>query len=100
MNTRELYKQKFEAQMHEWRAKLDVMTAQAEKLTAQAKIEVQPHLDAVQAKFDDAKAKLKEIAAAGDDKWDDVVKAADQGWRELRNVAEGAQDALHQKKPD
>jgi hypothetical protein len=100
MNNREIYKQKFEAQVHEWSAKLDVMKAQAEKLTAQAKLDLKPHLDAVQTKFDDAKAKLQHAAATGDDKWDEVVKAVDHGWAELKSAAEGALDAMKQEKAD
>jgi outer membrane protein TolC len=94
METRELYKQKYEAQMHEWNAKLDVMKAQTEKLTVQAKLDVKPHLDAVHAKFDAAKARLNEIAEATDDKWDDVVKEVDHAWNDLKAAAEGAYDAM------
>ena len=94
METRELYKQQYQAQMHEWSAKLDVMKAQSEKLSAQAKIDVKPHLDAVHAKFEAAKAGLKDVVEATDDKWDGVVKDVTHGWAELKAVAEGAYAAL------
>src|SRR4051794_24486081 len=94
MNTRDLYKQKFEAQMHEWSAKLDTMTAQAEKLSVQAKLDLKPHLEAVQAKLEAARARVTEISAATDDKWDGLVVAIDHGWTELKSAAEGAYDAL------
>lgn len=100
METRELYKQKFEAQIHEWSAKLDGMKAQAEKMTAQARIEAKPHLDAVHAKFDAAKAKLGAIAEATDDKWNEVVKDVDGAWSELKAAAEGAYDAMKHPKKD
>ena len=100
METRELYKQKYEAQMHEWSAKLDGIKAQAEKLSAQAKLDAKPHLDAVHAKFDAAKAKLSTIAGTTDDKWNDVVKDVDAAWSDLKAAAEGAYDAMksHPKK--
>jgi hypothetical protein len=94
METRELYKQKYQAQMHEWSAKLDGLKAQTEKLTAQAKLDVKPHIDAVHAKFDAAKAKLGTIAETTDDKWSDVVTEVDTAWNELKAAAEGAYDAL------
>lgn len=94
MEARELYKQKYEAQMHEWNAKLDLMKAQTEKLTVQAKLDVMPHVDAVHAKLDAAKAKLNEIAVATDDKWDDVVRGIDHAWSDLKAAAEGAYDAM------
>jgi len=100
METRELYKQKYEAQLREWHAKLDGMKAQAEKLTAQAKIDVKPHIDTAHAKFETAKAKLTEIAGATNEKWDAVVKDVDHAWNELKAAAEGAFDALKSHKKD
>ena len=98
MEKRELYKQKFEAQMHEWHAKLDELKAETEKLTAQAKLDVKPHLEAAHAKLDAAKAKLHVIAGATEEKWDGVVKDVDHGWGELKAAAEGAYDALKRHK--
>ena len=98
METRDLYKQKYEAQVHEWTAKLDLMKAQSEKLTAQAKLDVKPHLDAVHAKYDAAKVRLEKLASTSDDKWNDVVAELDHGWTELKAAAEGAYDALKRHK--
>jgi hypothetical protein len=98
MESRELYKQKYEAQIHEWSAKLDLMKAQSEKLTVQAKLEVKPLLDAAHARFDAAKAKLDQIATSTDDRWDDVVKSAANTWSELKAAAEGALQAVHHRK--
>ena len=100
METRELYKQKYEAQMREWSAKLDVLTAQTERLTVEARLEVKPHLDALHAKFDAAKARLGEIAAATDDKWDHVAEGVDHAWNDLKAAAEGAYDAMKPHKKD
>ena len=101
MENRELYKQKYEAQLHEWSAKLDVMRAQTEKLTAQAKLDIRPHIDAVHSKFNIAKAKLNEIASTADDKWHGAVKDVDHAWQDFKAAAEGALDAVKtQKKKD
>ena len=97
METRELYKQKYEAQLHEWSAKIEALGAHADKLTAEAKLEAKPHLDSLHAKIEAAKAKLHEIAEATDDKWDDVMKSADHAWSDVKASVEGAYDAL--KKP-
>jgi len=94
MQTRELYKQKYQAQIHEWSAKLEVMKAQSEKLTAQTKLDVKPLLDAAHAKFAAAKAKLDELAVATEDKWEDVVKEASRTWSDLEAATEGAYGAL------
>jgi hypothetical protein len=100
MDTRELYKKKYEAQMNEWSAKLDVMKAQTDKLTAQAKLDVKRQVDIAQAKFDAAKAKFNDITGATDDRWDSVVKEADRTWQDLKAAAEGALAAMKNHKQD
>lgn len=100
MESRELYKQKYEAQIQEWKAKLDVMKAQAEKLSAQAKLDIKPRIDAAHAKFEAAKARLDEIAKATDEKWGDVVKDVDKTWADLKAAAEGAYDAVKRRSKD
>jgi uncharacterized protein YqhQ len=97
METRELYKQKYEAQIREWSAKLEALAAHADKLTAQAKIDAKPHLDGISTKLEAAKAKLHELAAATDDKWEDAKKSADHVWSDLKASLEGAHDIV---KPD
>jgi predicted ribosome quality control (RQC) complex YloA/Tae2 family protein len=101
METREIYKQKFEAQLKELKAKLDEQKAHAQKLSAEAKLEMKPALDATHAKLEAAKEKLRAAAGATDDKWDSVKTDLDQAWQDAKASAEGAYDALtkHQKKP-
>jgi hypothetical protein len=47
METRELYEAKYQAQIHERMAKLDVVKARAEKMSAQTKLDAKPRLDAM-----------------------------------------------------
>ena len=94
METRELYRQKYEAQIREWSAKLEALSAHADKLTAEAKLDAKPRLDALHHKLDAAKAKLEEIAEATDDKWDDVRRGCDHMWHDVKASVEGAYDAL------
>lgn len=100
METRELYRKKYEAQLQEWSAKVDEVKARSQKLAAQAQLDMKPHADAVQGKFEAAKAKLHEMAEATDDTWEEVKKAADHAWAEVTGAVEGAYDALksHAKK--
>jgi hypothetical protein len=97
-NTRELYRQKYEAQLHEWSAKIEALTAHVDKLTADAKLDAKPHLDAVHGKASAVKAKLQEIAQATDDGWEDVKTGADHTWNDFKAAVEGAYDALISKK--
>jgi hypothetical protein len=94
MPTRDLYRQKFSAQLHEWNARLDLLVARSERLEVKAKLEVTPLVDAVHERLTSAKAALAEIAAATDDRWAAVVKDADKVWADLKAAADGANDAL------
>ena len=94
METRELYKQKYQAQLHEWSAKLEALIARTDVLTAQAKLDAKPGIDAMHLKIEAAKAKLHAIAEATDDKWDEVKKDAEHAWDEAKGAVEGAYDAL------
>jgi hypothetical protein len=94
MNNRELYKQKYEAQMHEWSAKLDLMKAQSEKLTAEAKLEMKPHLDSVHEKLGAAQARFQDAAMATDDRWHELTSSIDESWKDFKASVEGAYDAL------
>ena len=94
METRELYKQKYAAQLHEWTAKFEVLKAQGEKKTAQAKLDAKPRLDGMSQKLEQAKTKMHELASATDDKWEEVKTAAEHAWNEAKAAVEGAVDAV------
>ena len=97
MTTRELYARKYEAQLHEWSAQLEVMGARIQKATAVTRLEVQPHFDAVRAKFDAAKNKLAELREIADDKWNGMVDTVERTWRDLEAAAAGAYDVLRRR---
>jgi ElaB/YqjD/DUF883 family membrane-anchored ribosome-binding protein len=100
METRELYRQKYEAQIHEWSAKLEGLIAHTDKLTAQAKLDAKPRLDALHLKIEAAKTKLHEMASATDDKWEEVKAGAEHLWHEVKGAVEGAYDVIKPDKKD
>ncbi|MDR3670662.1 MAG: hypothetical protein P4L36_07455 [Holophaga sp.] len=70
---RKAYYEKFDAQLDEWGVQIDHLKAR----TAAAKDEFirdhEPALDALQRKHEEAMATMKDLKAAGDDAWDDLV---------------------------
>ena len=94
METRELYAKKYEAQLNEWRGKIDALTAHVQKSAAQAQLDLKPHLDGVSKHYEAAKTKLAHVAKATDDKWDGVKHDAEAAWNDLKNSVDGAMDAL------
>jgi hypothetical protein len=79
MDTRKAYQEKIEAQLKEWSAKAMEWQAKAEMAKADAKIEMQKHLQTLQAKQEAAQKKLNELKEAGADAWEqakpDLTKA-------------------------
>lgn len=102
METREAYKDKYEAQLKVWGAKVDVIKAQAEMVKAQAKIDLAPQVNAVHEKYEAAKATLEHLAKATDDKWTDIKSDADKAWHDFEASVQGAFAAIkpHAKKHD
>lgn len=94
METRELYRQKYEAQLHEWSAKIDVLKAQAEMMTVQAQLDMKPKLDVAHEKLESAKERLHDIAVAADDGWEGLKKTADHTWSDVIVAVEGALDLV------
>jgi len=94
MDTRETYRQKYEALLNEWQAKMDAMKANAEKLSAQAKLDMKPKMDVARQKFERAGSELRRIAGSTEDKWNDVAGDVDRAWEDFKAAAEGAYDAL------
>ncbi len=102
MDTREAYKEKYEAQLKVWGAKVDVIKAQAEMVKAQAKIDLAPQVNAVNEKYEAAKARLEQMAKATDDVWNDLKTDADKVWQDFEASVQGAFAAIrpHAKNHD
>lgn len=102
METRELYREKYEAQMREWNAKLEEIKARSERLGAQARLDMQPHVDRVHTTYEAAYAKMRDMVGSADDTWEDVKRTAEEAWLEFKAAVEGAYDALrsHGKRDD
>jgi hypothetical protein len=98
MDKRELYKQKYQAQIHEWKAKLDVMRAQAGQHSAQAQLDVKPSLDLAYSRLNAAKKHLHDLADLAEEKWDASVKDSESVWEDLKSAAQGAVDAVKEAK--
>jgi len=89
-NRRKAYEEKIDAQLKEWNAQIDLLKAKADKAKAEAKIDYYKTIDALQHKQEEARAKLKELKAAGDEAWEDVKKGAEKAWAEIKTAYKDA----------
>jgi hypothetical protein len=100
MTTRELYREKYTAQIHEWAAQLELLHAQQQqRMTAEARIAAQPHLDACHVGLQRARAKLAELGDATEDTWEALMRGAEDFWSETKAALEGAADAVAPTQP-
>ena len=84
MNEKELYRQKYQAQLDEWKADVDKLRARAAGARADAQIEMNKHVRELETKMHEAGAKLSELAAAGEETWDSARKKVETTWEALK----------------
>jgi hypothetical protein len=84
MNDRELHRQKYQAQLDEWKADVAKLKARAAAAKADAQIEMNKHIEELDHKMHEAGAKLGELAAAGEEKWDVAKKNVETTWAALK----------------
>ena len=83
---RKAYEEKIDAQLEEWNAQIALLKARADKAKAEAKIEYNETIETLQRRRDEAKAKLHELKAAGDEAWEDLKTGAEKAWAEVKTA--------------
>jgi chromosome segregation ATPase len=84
MNEKELYRQKHQAQLDEWKADVAKLRARAAGAKAEAQIELNKHLKELDHRMHEASAKLSELASAGEEAWDSASKNVESTWAALK----------------
>jgi hypothetical protein len=90
MNEKELYKQKFQAQLDEWKADIAKLKARASGAEADAQIAMNKQVEALEHKLEDARAKLSELTGASEEAWDSVKLRAESAWVSLKSAVSDA----------
>ncbi len=90
LNKKELYHQKKEAQLDEWKAEIAKLKAKASGASADAQIEINKQLKAVDNQLKESKKKLSELAKSGNDAWETLTDGIESSWDSLMH---GVKDA-------
>ncbi|MBD9356510.1 sll1863 family stress response protein [Methylomonas albis] len=91
MNTKkEAYQEKFEAQLREWAAEIEVLKAKADTATAEAKIVYFGQIEELHAKQTAAQTKLQELRASGEQAWEALKPGLEHAWHDLRTAIDDA----------
>lgn len=86
MNEKELYRQKRQAQLDEWKAGIYKLKAKASGASADAQLELNKQIRALEGKIEEGKSKLAEIADASDDAWESLKDGVESAWDSMRSA--------------
>lgn len=90
---RDEYVQKLKAQIDQWNAQLKKWESASEEV----KNKYLQQLDEAQVRRDDAIAELKRIQGASAEAWTQMMKGADNAFKEMRESFERARQAFEKK---
>ena len=90
MENKEAYRDKLEAQMREWSAKIDLLKARADQAEAEAKIEYNKRIEDLRQKKEALKAKLDELRNASDAAWQDIKAGTERAAADLKDAVQSA----------
>ena len=85
MNEKELYQQKKQAQLDEWKAEADKLKAKASGASADAQLQLNKQIEALEDKIEDGKTRLTEIAEASEEAWDSIKSAFGDAAAKFKN---------------
>jgi flagellar hook-basal body complex protein FliE len=90
MGAKKAYQDKMEAQLKEWRAKIDVLKAKADKAEADKRAKYYEKIETLRSRQKAAAEKLKELQKAGEGAWTDVKTGMEKAWNDLKTSIEEA----------
>jgi len=85
MSNKELYQQKLQAQLDEWKAEIDKAKARARAADADAKLKMNQHIENLESKIKEGKTKLSEVSEASEDAWDSLQEGIESAWSSLKS---------------
>jgi hypothetical protein len=90
MENKQAYREKLEAHMREWSAKIDLLKAKADQAEAEAKIEYRNRIEDLRQKKEALKAKLSELQNASDAAWKDIKAGTEKAAADLKDALQSA----------
>ena len=90
MNRKQAYEQKLDAQLDEWKADIDKLSARASQAEGEAQIQLNETVEKLQAQQQIAQHKLEKFRDAGDEALDDLKSGLDIAWKNLGKAIDSA----------
>jgi uncharacterized protein YfiM (DUF2279 family) len=85
MENKKLYHQKKQAQLDEWKAKVDVLKAKASQMSSDVQLQMNEHIEILERKTEQATEKLSVLKNAGEDAWGSIKEGIDSAWGSIKS---------------
>lgn len=87
---RKAYREKLEAQLREWNAKIEELSAKADKAKAQGKVEFLEQMEKLKGRRTELESKLREVKGASGEAWKSLWAGAEKAAADLKQALEDA----------
>ncbi len=81
--SKDAYRQKAEARIEEYQAKLQQARARAKGASADAKIEAERHIAELEGAIEAGRERLSKLGDAAEEAWQDLARSLDAAWEEV-----------------
>jgi len=88
MDKKEIYREKIESQLKEWKAKIDMLDSKASTLSSEAKTTLMKEIEELRGKKTVVKEKWNELQKTGGDSWDKMKDGVEKSSEELKKAIE------------
>ena len=97
MMNRDEYVQKLKSQLDQWNAEAAKWEARASEAQSHMKAQYEKQLAELDARRDEALEQMKRLQSASTDAWQDMMRGADQAWKNLHEAVTRARSRFEKK---
>ena len=94
MSLRAAYEEKFSGRLNEWNVTIKVLKAQRDKAEADAKISYEKHIKDLQALYNAAQSKLKDLQGSSRAAWEEIKSGSEDAWDSMTKAIMNAPSRL------
>jgi uncharacterized membrane-anchored protein YhcB (DUF1043 family) len=86
MNDKELFQQKKQAQLDEWKADLDKLKAKASMASADIQIRINEQIKTLEDKFNDGDSMLSKLKESAEETYESMKTGVESAWDKIASI--------------
>lgn len=95
MNDKDLYLQKIQAELNEWKAQIELFKTKAASATVDGKIGMNKEIKILDEKIEEGKAKLSELSKSTESTFESMKKTFEEKWEIIKTAVAGTAKKLN-----